>query len=179
MRQHESTLCRVDGRVVPVIESLVGRFDADGELMSINGYVFDDSPRKDLEAQMRQSQKMEALGQFAGGVAHDFNNVLMVITGLSDRCWRSSGGPDPSARTRGDRCDERGRDRAAGLTRQLLAFSRKRILLPHHLDLGATVRLDAPMLLPPHRRRHRASGGAGGAPAPSGSSPTADRSSRW
>ena len=154
VRQHESTLCRVDGRVVPVIESLVGRFDADGELMSINGYVFDDSPRKDLEAQMRQSQKMEALGRLAGGVAHDFNNVLMVINGLSETVLAILDADSP-VREDLEEILAAGR-RAAGLTGQLLAFSRKRVLLPTTFDLDEAIAHDAADALPPARRRHRA-----------------------
>jgi PAS domain S-box-containing protein len=144
VRQHESTLARVDGRLVPVIESLVGRFDADGELMSINGYVFDDSPRKDLEGQMRQSQKMEALGRLAGGVAHDFNNVLMVINGLSETVLAIL---EPASPVREDLEEilAAGR-RAAALTAQLLAFSRKRVLLPTTFDLDEAVAAMQPML---------------------------------
>jgi two-component system, cell cycle sensor histidine kinase and response regulator CckA len=144
VRQHESTLARVDGRVVPVIESLVGRFDGDGELMSINGYVFDDSPRKDLEGQMRQSQKMEALGRLAGGVAHDFNNVLMVINGLSETVLSIL---EPASPVREDLEEilAAGR-RAAGLTGQLLAFSRKRVLLPTTFDLDEAIGAMQPML---------------------------------
>jgi two-component system, cell cycle sensor histidine kinase and response regulator CckA len=144
VRQHESTLARVDGRVVPVIESLVGRFDGEGELMSINGYVFDDSPRKDLEGQMRQSQKMEALGRLAGGVAHDFNNVLMVINGLSETVLSIL---EPASPVREDLEEilAAGR-RAAGLTGQLLAFSRKRVLLPTTFDLDEAVGTMQPML---------------------------------
>jgi two-component system cell cycle sensor histidine kinase/response regulator CckA len=144
VRQHESTLARVDGRVVPVIESLVGRFDADGELMSINGYVFDDSPRKDLEGQMRQSQKMEALGRLAGGVAHDFNNVLMVINGLSETVLAILE-PDSPVREDLEEILSAGR-RAAGLTGQLLAFSRKRVLLPTTFDLDEAIGAMQPML---------------------------------
>ena len=144
VRQHESTLARVDGRVVPVIESLVGRFDADGELMSINGYVFDDSPRKDLEAQMRQSQKMEALGRLAGGVAHDFNNVLMVINGLSETVLAILEADSP-VREDLEEILSAGR-RAAGLTGQLLAFSRKRVLLPTTFDLDEAIGAMQPML---------------------------------
>jgi two-component system, cell cycle sensor histidine kinase and response regulator CckA len=144
VRQHESTLCRVDSRVVPVIESLVGRFDADGELMSINGYVFDDSPRKDLEAQMRQSQKMEALGRLAGGVAHDFNNVLMVINGLSETVLAILELDSP-VREDLEEILAAGR-RAAGLTGQLLAFSRKRVLLPTTFDLDEAIATMQPML---------------------------------
>ena len=144
VRQHETTLCRVDGRVVPVIESLVGRFDAQGELMSVNGYVFDDSPRKDLEAQMRQAQKMEALGRLAGGVAHDFNNLLMVINGLSETVLAIL---DSSSPVREDLEEilAAGR-RAAGLTAQLLAFSRKRVLLPTTFDLDDAIAAMQPML---------------------------------
>jgi len=144
VRQHENTLCRVDGRVVPIIESLVGRFDAQGELMSVNGYVFDDSPRKDLEAQMRQAQKMEALGRLAGGVAHDFNNVLMVINGLSETVLALL---EPTSPVREDLEEilAAGR-RAAGLTAQLLAFSRKRVLMPTTFDLDDAIATMQPML---------------------------------
>jgi two-component system cell cycle sensor histidine kinase/response regulator CckA len=144
VRQHESTLQRVDGRIVPVIESLVGRFDGDGELMSINGYVFDDSPRKDLEGQMRQSQKMEALGRLAGGVAHDFNNVLMVINGLSETVLAILEADSP-VREDLEEILAAGR-RAAGLTGQLLAFSRKRVLMPTTFDLDEAIGAMQPML---------------------------------
>jgi two-component system cell cycle sensor histidine kinase/response regulator CckA len=144
VRQHETTLCRVDGRVVPIIESLVGRFDAQGELMSVNGYVFDDSPRKDLEAQMRQAQKMEALGRLAGGVAHDFNNVLMVINGLSETVLSILDQASP-VREDLEEILAAGR-RAAGLTGQLLAFSRKRVLMPTTFDLDDAIATMQPML---------------------------------
>ena len=84
VRQHETTICRVDGPSLHDHREPGRPLRRDGELMSINGYVFDDTPRKDLQAEMRQAQKMEALGRLAGGVAHDFNNVLMVINGLSE-----------------------------------------------------------------------------------------------
>jgi two-component system cell cycle sensor histidine kinase/response regulator CckA len=144
VRQHETTLTRVDGRAVPVIESLVGRFDGDGELMSVNGYVFDDSPRKDLEGQMRQAQKMEALGRLAGGVAHDFNNVLMVINGLSETVLAILEMDSP-VREDLEEILAAGR-RAAGLTAQLLAFSRKRVLLPTTFDLDDAIATMQPML---------------------------------
>ncbi len=89
------------------------------------------------EEQLRQSQKMEAVGQLAGGVAHDFNNLLTAIIGYSDLLLD---------RVRGDRvslqCAEMVRmagDQAASLTRQLLAFSRKQILQPRVLEVSALV----------------------------------------
>ena len=116
MRQHESTLCRVDGRVVPVIESLVvGRSTRTGERCRFNGYVFDDSPRKDLEVHMAPvAEDGGARPPRRGGVAHDFNNVLM-INGLSETRWPSKW-TVPSARTSRTAAGRR----AAGLTAQLL-----------------------------------------------------------
>jgi signal transduction histidine kinase/CheY-like chemotaxis protein len=96
-----------------------------------------DSERKQLEEQLRQSQKMEALGRLAGGVAHDFNNLLTIIKGHSDLLldWlKSSEAPHKS-------CQQihKAADRAAGLTRQLLAFSRKQVLQPKVLDLNVLI----------------------------------------
>jgi PAS domain S-box-containing protein len=144
VHHHETTVRRVDGRTLHVIESLVGRFDEHGELMSINGYVFDDSPRKELEAQVRQAQKMEALGRLAGGVAHDFNNILMVINGLSETVLALLE-PDSPVREDLEEILAAGR-RAATLTSQLLAFSRKRVLMPTTFDLQDVVTAMQPML---------------------------------
>ena len=141
---HETTVHRVDGRVLHVIESLVARFDDRGELIAVNGYVFDDTPRKDLEAQVRQAQKMEALGRLAGGVAHDFNNILMVINGLSETVLELL---EDSSPVREDLVEilAAGR-RAAALTAQLLAFSRKRVLLPTTFDIDDVMTSMEPML---------------------------------
>jgi nitrogen-specific signal transduction histidine kinase/ActR/RegA family two-component response regulator len=99
--------------------------------------MIDVTERRHLEDQLRQAQKMEAVGQLAGGVAHDFNNLLGVITGYSDLALREI---DPQHRAR-QRVEEirKAAERAAALTRQLLAFSRKQILQPRVLDPNAVV----------------------------------------
>jgi PAS domain S-box-containing protein len=85
-----------------------------------------------------QAQKMEAIGRLAGGVAHDFNNLLTVVTGFGRRVLRDEA-LDPSHRAAVDQMTRAG-ERAATLTRQLLAFSRKQVLQPESLDLNAAMR---------------------------------------
>jgi two-component system cell cycle sensor histidine kinase/response regulator CckA len=97
----------------------------------------DITERKRLETQLLQAQKLESIGQLAGGVAHDFNNLLTVITGHADLALGMAAPNDP---TRSDLEELRkAADRAAGLTRQLLAFARKQILEPRVLTLNDLV----------------------------------------
>jgi PAS domain S-box-containing protein len=104
--------------------------------------AYDVSEKKQLEAQLRQSQKMDAVGRLAGGVAHDFNNSLGVILGYTELLI-------PTA-TEGQRRKLeqilKVTNRAAGLTRQLLAFSRKQVVEPKVLDLNARLSDLAEML---------------------------------
>ncbi len=97
----------------------------------------DEAKRQQLETQLRQSQRMEALGRLAGGVAHDFNNLLTIIKGYSDIILQ---GLDPS--DDGFRHGQqigKAIDRASALTRQLLAFSRMQVLEPKIVDLNSLV----------------------------------------
>ncbi|MBC8028876.1 MAG: PAS domain S-box protein [Pyrinomonadaceae bacterium] len=87
--------------------------------------------------QLRQSQKMEAVGQLAGGVAHDFNNLLTVITGYSEIGLRRMAATDPMRRNMEE--IKKAGDRAASLTRQLLAFSRKQMFQAKVIDLNLIV----------------------------------------
>ncbi|HSR05742.1 MAG TPA: response regulator [Bryobacteraceae bacterium] len=93
---------------------------------------------KRLEEELRQSQKMEAVGQLAGGIAHDFNNVLNVIIGYS-RLLLANIVPGDPAYGRVEEIRKAG-ERAATLTQQLLAFSRKQVLQPRVVNLGDTLR---------------------------------------
>ena len=100
--------------------------------------VSDISDRLRLEDEIRQAQKMDAVGQLAGGVAHDFNNLLTAISGYTEFALTRDIGPDPLLR---DDLGEiaKAADRAAALTQQLLAFSRKQMLQPEVLDVNEIV----------------------------------------
>ena len=100
--------------------------------------------REKLTSQLIQSQKLESIGRLAGGVAHDFNNLLTVINGYSQLLLAKLSAGDP-VRTKVEEIHKAG-ERAAGLTRQLLAFSRKQVLQPRRLDLNRVVREIRPML---------------------------------
>ena len=97
----------------------------------------DVTERRRLEHQLRQAQKMDAVGRLAGGVAHDFNNILGVIMGYGDLISRRLPPGDPMAGK--VREIVKAAERAAGLTRQLLAFSRKQVLQPRMLDLNVVM----------------------------------------
>lgn len=105
--------------------------------MGVQGIARDVGERKHLEEQFRQSQKLEAVGQLAGGVAHDFNNLLTVISGYSDMVLRKYHN-DEFLKVKVEEI-KKAADRAASLTRQLLAFSRKQVLKPKVLNLNDIV----------------------------------------
>jgi len=109
----------------------------DGEAVGTQGVARDITERKQLEEQLRQSQKMESVGRLAGGVAHDFNNLLTVITGYSEMLLKSFE-DDEGVSWKVEEIRKAGK-RASALTYQLLAFSRKQVLQPKLLDINATV----------------------------------------
>ena len=133
---YEMELIRKDGRRVAVEVNTKLVFQ-NGVPVGVQGIARDVTDRKLLEEQFRQSQKMEAIGQLAGGVAHDFNNLLTAINGYTSLALQRLDEHN-SVRPYLEEVKKAG-DRAANLTRQLLAFGRKQILQPIPLDLNGTV----------------------------------------
>ncbi|MBD8890400.1 cell cycle histidine kinase CckA [Roseibium litorale] len=121
-----------DPRSATFYVSAVRDGEGDGEAAIV--YALETTQQRALEAQFAQSQKMQAIGQLAGGVAHDFNNVLTAIIGFSDLLLASHRPTDPSFQ---DIMNiKQNANRAAGLVRQLLAFSRRQTLRPQQLHLN-------------------------------------------
>ena len=111
--------------------------DSSGGVQGAICMALDVTDRKQLEEQFRQAQKMEAVGRLAGGIAHDFNNLLMVIQGYADLLADRLPVDEPLHRNAVQ--IQTAAQRAAGLTQQLLAFSRKQILAPKVLNVHAVV----------------------------------------
>jgi len=107
---------------------------AEGESEAAIAYAIDTTEQRALEMQIAQSQKMQAIGQLAGGIAHDFNNMLTAIIGFSDFLLMNHRPTDPAFQ---DIMNiKQNANRAAGLVRQLLAFSRQQTLRPERLQLS-------------------------------------------
>ncbi len=135
-RQLELRGLRADGTEFP-LELTVARIGADSRAV-LTGFLRDITERRALEEQLRQSQKLEAIGRLAGGVAHDFNNILMSIMGSADLLLMQLARGDAA---RGEAAEiKQAIDRGAGLTRQLLAFSRRQPARPRLFALGDVVR---------------------------------------
>jgi two-component system, cell cycle sensor histidine kinase and response regulator CckA len=133
----DETVCWIHDRGFPVRNTA-------GEVYRIVGTAEDITERKRLEAQFRQSQKMEGIGQLAGGVAHDFNNILAVIQMQSELLKTSDG----LSADQSEFADEIGVtvQRASALTRQLLLFSRREVFQPRDLDLSESITNTVKML---------------------------------
>lgn len=135
---------RKDGSTMWGRVNMSAHRDAAGHLQHLVLVIEDITERRALEMQLRQTNKMDAIGRLASGVAHDFNNLLTVILGFteiiaSDATLAARHGSDISEIEKAARS-------AAGLTKQLLAFSRQQILLAAPLDLNALIREMAGML---------------------------------
>jgi PAS domain S-box-containing protein len=141
---NELRIRRPDGRTIWIYS--VGRAtrNPQGQLLRVDGFDQDITSRKRLEEQLRQSQKMEAVGRLAGGIAHDFNNLLTVINGYCEILMSQlENVPDERSSVA---AIQEAAERATKLTRQLLAFGRRALVEPRVLDLNEVVKQSEALL---------------------------------
>jgi PAS domain S-box-containing protein len=134
VRQMPLQLVRKDGTVFDVLTNSLAARDESGTFLRSLAVSFDVTEWKHAEMQLRQGQKMEAIGQLTGGIAHDLNNLLTVILGNIERAALITN--DPVRLGHALAGAQRGADRAAALTSQLLAFARRQPLEPRVVDVG-------------------------------------------
>ena len=128
---------RADGHYLQLLERAVIIRDSNGKAVRLVGSLMDVTARKQLQDQLTRSQKMEAFGQLAGGVAHDFNNFLTTILGYSDLVLAEIGTNGAVASHVAEIRKAAGR--ASNLAGQLLAFSRKQALEPHVIEVNSLI----------------------------------------
>jgi PAS domain S-box-containing protein len=133
----EAVRRRKDGKEIHVSVRISPIRDGEGKLVGASAICRDVSERRRLEEQMRQAQKMEAVGQLAGGVAHDFNNLLTVVAGYSEVLLGSLPADNPTVPLLKE--IHKAGERAVSLTRQLLMFSRRQMQAPEVLDINAII----------------------------------------
>jgi two-component system cell cycle sensor histidine kinase/response regulator CckA len=140
----EYQVYRKDGKIIWVSESAHTVRNVVGQIQHFEGTVQDITERRELEQQLRQMQKIEAIGRLAGGVAHDFNNILMAISSYSELLARKLPKDDPSQRYAEEIL--RATNRGSSLTQGLLAFSRKQVVSPKIVGLNALIAQQIEML---------------------------------
>ncbi|EKD33577.1 MAG: hypothetical protein ACD_75C02649G0004 [uncultured bacterium] len=133
----EHRILRKDGAVRWVCDTTIMLKNGSGQLLSYDGVIEDITEKLVLEAQLRQAQKMESVGRLAGGVAHDFNNMLGVIIGYTELALEQVDPAQPLFPPLQE--IHKAAVRSADLTRQLLAFARKQTVIPQVLDLNEIV----------------------------------------
>jgi PAS domain S-box-containing protein len=134
--QAEYRVIRKDGRTIWVSDTAVV-VPGSGSHPLMEGIIVDITERKQFEGQLQQARRMEAVGRLAGGIAHDFNNLLTIIKGYTELALLRAKGL-PELKTDIERIEDAS-ERASGLVRQLLAFSRRQVLQPKVLDLNGIV----------------------------------------
>ncbi len=129
----ETEMKNLENKILYAIQNLVGVYGDDGVLQEIRGYIFNDTERRQLEMQIRQSQKMELVGTLAGGIAHDFNNILNNIIGFSIQIKKHLQEPEKITKY----CDtiEKSASRGAQIAGQLLQFSKLKDSESDYVDL--------------------------------------------
>jgi len=144
----ELKLRRADGKILDCLITSHELFDAKGARIGVQGLIRDITAKKQMEYELFQSQKMESVGKLAGGVAHDFNNMLQAVLGNLEL---AIGSVRPESDIFNNLIDaKQAAERSAELTRHLLAFARKQVISPKALDLndvvGGTLKLLRRML---------------------------------
>jgi len=137
VNDYEITLKNRDGSTTVCSISAKMQYDSQGQPVKIIGNIHDISDRAALEKRLLQSQKMESVGRLAGGVAHDFNNMLGVILGYTEISLEQVSQTDPIHRFLLE--IQHAAQRSADLTAQLLAFARRQTATPRVLELNKTV----------------------------------------
>ncbi|MBI4859408.1 MAG: PAS domain S-box protein [Candidatus Riflebacteria bacterium] len=134
---YEESQTSPEGKRLTLKTSKIPLRDGTGQIIGVLGTYEDVTARKTLESQLLQAQKMESVGRLAGGVAHDFNNMLQVIQGYTDLVIAEAGPEDPERELLAE--IQKAASRAADLTRRLLAFARRQTVSPKVLDLNDAV----------------------------------------
>jgi two-component system, cell cycle sensor histidine kinase and response regulator CckA len=141
---HEMRMRRRDGTPLYVVANAILAREGDEEAATIRGYLFDETPRKALEQQLVQAQKMDAIGKLAGGVAHDINNMLSVILGFAEMSRQGLMPADPLYEYIQSIINAA--NRSADITRQLLTFARRQPVTPRVINLNTALESITTML---------------------------------